>query len=92
MFNLSYTTESECKGTIKGRIPYGLGPYTDANGGKWDIRGYGKDSEGWWCWAVPSSSLHPYYTDTSGRGFGFVSQTWEPYRMEIVDENRKPGD
>lgn len=91
MFNLSFTEKSTWKGTIRGPKPNGLGPYWDANGGKWDIRGYGMDADGWWCWAVPSGQLHPYYTDTSGAGYGWVHQRWEPYRLEIVNEDREPG-
>lgn len=83
---MTSTSPCEIQGTIRGKKPYGLGPYTDADGKRWDIRGYGMDEDGWWCWAVPAMDLHLYYTDTSTARYGFVSQRWLPYRMEIVDE------
>lgn len=81
MFNLSYTTPSEIKGTIRVKKPvYSLGPMTDADGKRWDVRAV----IGSVICAVPAEHLHPYYTDTSGASFGLVSQTWEPYQTEVL--------
>ena len=60
-----------------------LGPLTDIDGNKWHIEAI----IGAQVCACPLSQLHPYYTDTSGSDFGLVSQTWEPYQIEIVEEN-----
>lgn len=82
MFNLTYTAPTEIKGTIRvNKRVCRLGPMTDAEGRRWDVCAVIGDVV---C-AVPIEELHPYYTDTSGAQFGFVSQTWEPYQTEIVD-------
>lgn len=81
MFNLSYTTKSEIKGTIQVDKPIiRLGPITDIHGKKWDIIGI----IGKYVQACPMSELNPYYTDTSGAYHGFVSQEWHPYNIEVV--------
>ena len=81
MFDLTYTMPSEIKGTIRVKKPiYWLGPVTDIDGRRWDVRGI----IGHYVQAVPMSELHPYYTDTSGSSFGMVSQTWEPYLVEVI--------
>ena len=87
MFQLTYTTPSEIKGAIRLTDPFKqlrLGTITDAEGKRWDIRGYGSNAEGWWAWAVPLGQLHQYYSDTSGMGFGLVHQTWHPYKVETI--------
>lgn len=82
--NLSYNTESEIKGTIYVRqAPRGLGILTDIHGKRWDIHGI----IGRYVQACPENQLHPYFTDTSGfSNHGLVSQTWEPYLIEVVKE------
>ena len=82
MFNLSYTTPSEPKGTIRmSRQIRQLGPATDVNGQTWDVRAV----SGNFVSAVPMQELHPYYTDTSGNSYGLVMQTWDVYRV-VVEE------
>lgn len=72
---------AKVQGIIRGKIPSGLGPYTDVNGKKWDIGAYGKDEKGWWVSAT--DNVHPYYTSTTTEYWGLVSQKWLPYRLEI---------
>lgn len=85
--------KDEFQGTIKlNKMQYGLGPMTDVDGKRWDVRGH----FGNWVQAVPMENLHSYYTDTSGNdgqyfnmgtaGSNVVSQKWRPYKLEIVDE------
>ena len=84
MFNLSYSAPCEIQGEIKTKRPIymsGLGVYTDVDGKKWDVRGiFGTIVQ-----AKPLDQLHSYYTDTSGRSFGLVSETWKPYRNVVVE-------
>jgi hypothetical protein len=85
MFNLTYTTPAPV-GVIRGSKPVRLGPYKDAAGDRWDIRGIYSTQGDTWVQAVPEWGLHPYYTDTSGMGgYGLVQQTWNPYRIEVID-------
>jgi len=88
MFRAMWTEPCPIQGVIRGRIPCGLGPYTDADGKQWDVAGYGKDERiGWWVWAT--DLIHPYYRDTSGfQNWGLVSQRWEPYELDVVDDER----
>lgn len=81
MFNFSWSSPAPLAGTIrvKERV-YRLGPLTDIDGKKWDIRAIINDIV---C-AVPEHGLHPYYRDTSGADYDFVSQTWLPYQVEVV--------
>ena len=84
MFNLTYDTPAPIKGIIRCyQRPMTLGPFTDVEGGTWDIKGIFYSDGYCWVQACPRSSLHPDYTDTSGASFGYVSQRWEPY--EIVE-------
>ena len=90
---LSYQTPCELQGTIKlKKRVSGLGCYTDVDGCQWDIHGI----KGNYVQATRMDSLHPYYTDTSstdhfaidgttGMG-GVVSQSWEPWLVEVVEE------
>lgn len=79
MFKLVYMSKSEVVGTIrfKERV-YGIGIFIDVNGKEWDV----KANFGNWICAKPLNELHPYYTDTSGRDFGLVSEKWLPYLVE----------
>lgn len=82
MFNLSYSQEAEIKGTIKLDKPLmRLGPVRDIDGNLWDIHGIIGD----YVQACPESGLHPFYSDTSNASYGFVSQTWHPYRIEVIN-------
>lgn len=90
MFSLTTTTPH--KGPIKSivvKYPVSrLGNIVDVYGNEWNINGIhnidGKPS----VWACPVNELHKYYTDTSGSSYGgqIISQKWEPYFVEIVDE------
>ncbi len=62
----------------------GLGPVTDVDGVTWDIHGI----IGKYVQAAKESLMHPFYTDTSSNDYGgqLISQRWEPYLIEIVDE------
>ena len=90
MFNLSCTEEAELAGVIrhrKGEHPMRLGPYTDMDGNRWDIRIlFSPGFKGGWAAACPNGNLHPYFSDTSGASYGMVMQRWEPYALEIVDD------
>ena len=82
MFNMSYTTPAEIAGTIEVAKPIRtLGVATDVHGKRWHIRGIYPD----FVQAKPELLVHPFYTDTSTRSFGTVFETWEPYRVEVVD-------
>ena len=86
MFNLTYDSPCKIQGTIEVKEPiYYLGPVTDIYGKKWNIRGiFGVDGKTM-VQAYPESSLHPYYTDTSGQqNFGVVHQKWLPYKVKVV--------
>ena len=82
MFSMTYSTPSEIKGVIRVAKPIrSLGPVTDVEGERWNVNAIIGDV----VIAVREAELHPYYTDTSGRGFGgLIQQTWEPYRTEVV--------
>lgn len=85
MFRYSWTEKAEFAGTIPTKDGiWGLGPFTDANGMKWDIHGIFGYNKEQWVQACPLSNLHPYYYNTSNQSYGFVQQTWEPYRVEII--------
>ena len=90
MFSFRYTTPCEIKGIIyhrKDEHPKRLGPYTDIDGRQWDIRGLVSPGfKGGFAIACLLCDLHPYYTDTSTVSYGLVSQSWEPYKLEIVSE------
>lgn len=83
MFNLSYFSPGEVKGSIRfKKFPSRLGIYKDVEGKEWHVNGIIRDHV---C-AVPLDELHPYYTDTSGRGgYDVVSQTWESYKIEVAE-------
>ena len=85
MFKLSCSRPCPIQGAIyvDRRMSVRLGPMTDAQGDRWDVRGIfggGKHGE-WIVQAVRLESLHPHYTDTSTASYGFVTQTWKPYRL-----------
>lgn len=79
MFNLTTTNRSEIKGHIEFRKFPTLGRNTDMNSDIWDV---GAIIYGTVC-AVPIGELHPYFNDTSGQCFGFISQSWPPYTFEV---------
>ena len=86
MFSLSYTSPTELKGKIEMAYPIcSLGYHTDIHGNRWDIKMavYNKDKN--YVAAVIAEELHPYYSDTSGTNYGFVTQVWEPY--EVIYES-----
>ncbi len=83
MFHLSYSTPSDLKGKIIVNKPlYGLGNVEDIYGKIWNIKAiFGKYVN-----AVPVSELHEYYTSTSNDCYGFVSQTWDAYEIEVIKQ------
>ena len=81
-FNMSFMGKAD---KIEGHIvfdhhPWGLGFHRDINGKRWHIGAIVGKSV---C-AVPADEVHPYYSDTTGRSFGLVQQTWKPYTYEVV--------
>ncbi len=85
MFFIQVSSPCDFAGTINAEeMPAMLGPWVDANGHHWDVRGIFQLAEGNWVQACPQGSMHPYYTDTSGRQFGTVHQTWKPYRVKLA--------
>jgi len=93
MINITTFTPCEIQGTITVKKYPEIGYITDVKGNHWDIKGI----MGKYVQAVPASSLHAYYTDTSGNdgqyfdcgsfGSNLVSQTWKPYLIEIEAED-----
>ena len=82
MFRYSCTRPAEIAGTIElTKRPSGLGTYTDIHGKRWDIHGIIGD----YVQACPLDEVHPYYNDTSGNEYDFVSQTWLPYEIAIKE-------
>lgn len=89
MFRMSHMTPAKLAGIIEVERPiHQLGFLTDIHGNKWDIHGI----IGNYVQACPKDQLHPYYTDTSGQGFGLVQQTWQPYGIKIVRDDDKYKD
>ena len=91
MFRLSYDKPCELQGTIQLREPISsLSTVIDIHGVRWNIYGYSsrydKGKVIQMVQAVPESQMHPFYTDTTGRGYGVVSQEWLPYMIEICKE------
>lgn len=83
MFHMSTSRPAEIAGTIRFRKrPYGLGLHTDADGNRWHIRAIVNDCV---C-AEPADEVQPYYTSTAGNGYGLVSQTWRPWKVEVVED------
>lgn len=81
MFSMTSFSPAKLKGTIRVAKPIRhLGHVTDINGNRWHVEAIIGNQV---C-AVPMAQLHPYFTDTSGDSFGFVSQRWEPYQVEVV--------
>lgn len=81
MFRYSSLQPAKIKGTIRiNRRVSQLGLLTDADGKRWHVEAI----FGSVICAVPYNEVHPYFTDTSGAPFDWVSQTWEPYQTEVV--------
>lgn len=92
MFHMSVMSPDEIQGEIrvKSMLNLCLGSFTDVDGRRWHIRGIIGD----YVQAVPLGEVHDSYTSTAtpSQGFGttmdnggYVSQTWRPYRIIIVD-------
>jgi hypothetical protein len=83
MYNISYTTPCNVRGTITfKKQPWSLGIHTDVDGVEWDIRGYSGIGSKPYVQACRRDNLHPGLYDTSGNSCGY-NQTWEPYWVEI---------
>jgi len=88
---MSYSLPSKIQGILKlKRDPfwYGIGWYEDINGVTWDIRAvYGSKDNSYVC-ACPRDSLHPYFGSTAPYIYtGIISQSWLPYRVEIIGDS-----
>jgi hypothetical protein len=92
MFNLSYSSPCEIQGTlIFDHQPRSLGYHKDIHGNIWDIRGYyGLKNQKAWVQACAKKLLHPYYSDTSGKQYSLVSQSWLPYYVEVIKNPEGP--
>lgn len=91
MFSFKWSEKKDPVGVIRhknGKHPKALGLYTDADGKGWDINGiyFNPGCKDSWVQACPKCNLHPYYTDTSTNTYGLVSQRWEPYLLEEINE------
>ena len=102
-FSLNTSSPCEFQGTIRlKKMPSALGTYKDLDGNTWDIHGiFNGPKYGPWVQAKPFGELHPYFTDTSGRGFSdttgsghydstFITECWKPYKIEIVEDEEDP--
>jgi len=89
MFNLSYSTPAPIKGIIwmKERLTR-TGNITDVDGNEWNVHSLMGDEHVTFVSAVPIGGLHPFYQDTSGQSYGYVSQTWEPYQVMVKPEEK----
>jgi hypothetical protein len=86
MFKLSYTEKADgFIGTIKTRKQItGLGRIKDIFGQIWDINMAVLNNGINWVCACPIENLHPYYSSTSGASYGWISQHWNPYLVEVM--------
>jgi len=83
MFSFTSITESKkgFRGTIRlNKFPSGLGNYTDVDGKRWNINAI---IHGYVC-ACPLDEVSPYWSSTADIPSGLYSQTWHPYKVEIV--------
>lgn len=84
-FYMYSTSPCEIQGTIRVAKPIrSLGRVRDLDGQIWDVEGIQQISGRMTVAAVKVEDLHPYYDDTSGCIYGYVSQTWKPYRVEVT--------
>jgi hypothetical protein len=90
MFSMSsFVPHKGPVGTIRVSAPIRrIGDVVDVDGTVWNVRGMSNRDGKAFVWATPVNHLHKYYTDTSGMSFAgqYISQSWEPYYVEIVDE------
>jgi len=88
MFSFSSITESKdgFKGTIRmKKFPTGgLGNYKDVDGKVWNINAI---INGYVC-ACPVDELSPYWSSTASIPSGLYSQRWDPYKVEVVGEEK----
>ena len=84
MFRLSSTQPCKIQGVIIVKQPIqSLGYHTDIHGIIWDIHAIYGTNDGIIVNAVPQCELHPYFKETTSDSYGFVSQTWKPYKVEV---------
>ena len=80
MLTINSFRPSKIKGTIKTAKPIQmLCRFTDIDGVEWDVGAIVQNT----VLACRVSELHPYYNDTSNTTYSSVSQTWEPYFIEV---------
>ena len=85
MWNLRYTRPSGLAGVIHvSQMVSGLGTLIDVDGVRWHVRQIFSRDGLTVVSACREDELHPYYTDTSMRGHGVVSQIWEPYGVVVA--------
>ena len=101
-FSMHTSSPYEFQGTIKfKKMPSALGTYQDVDGVAWDIHGiFNGPKYGPWVQAKKMNELHSYFTDTScgftsngGTGSDcsdFITETWMPYKIEIVEDEEDP--
>ena len=81
MFNLTYSSPAKIAGDIYCESWPTLGLFADLEGQRWDVFGFTESI----IWAAPYWNVHPYYTSTATESYGFVEQTWMPYRWHKVE-------
>ncbi len=82
MFRMDLLTPAKLEGVIfMDKKPMSLGNHTDIEGVSWDIKGIFHGEGKMFVCACKQSELHPYFYDTSGQDFGYVSQKWLPYEI-----------
>ena len=93
MFHMSWS--SPYKGEIKtlrfrkNQDPkwHGIGIRTDADGNRWDVHCIFGTEDGCFIQARPYSDCDFRYSTASfGLPSGFVSTTWIPYKVELVED------
>ena len=92
MFHLSYDSPYEGEiNTLRFKRSHdpkmhGIGTYTDVDGNRWDVHGVIGTADGCFIQARPYSNNDPRYSTDSFSPSGFVSTTWIPYKVELVDD------
>ena len=104
-FSMRTSSPCEFQGTIRlKKMPSALGIYKDLDGVAWDFYGiFNGPKYGPWVQAKKMNELHPYFTDTSGRGYSdttgngpfdstLITERFMPYKIEIVEDEEDPSE
>lgn len=89
MFYMTYSSPREIQGVLKLRknpFYYGLGHYRDVDNNVWDIHAIRGDSKTPYVNARLVSN-HPSYYGTGSNDHGYGHHTWEPFLIEVVEDN-----